>query len=136
MQKTNIMVTDDVRGIRESIKVIFEDQFNVEEASSGVEALEKLKLGKTYLVILDVLMPGMDGIETLEKIKALNADVEVCIMTSVSDFKMISRAKELGAFDYVTKPFDVERIRTIVAAMEKRLRTRGVLPSQGFEKLN
>jgi len=136
MGKTNIMVTDDARGIRESIKVIFEDQFNVQEASSGDEALEKLKNGQTYLVILDVLMPGMDGIETLEKIKAMNADVEVCILTSVSDFKIINRVKELGAFDFITKPFDVERIRAIILEMENRLKMRGILPGPEFEKLN
>jgi two-component system, response regulator, stage 0 sporulation protein F len=136
MQKTNIMVTDDARGIRESIKVIFEDHYNVQEASSGDEALEKLKGGQTYLVILDVLMPGMDGIETLEKIKAMNADVEVCMLTSVSDYQVIDRVKELGAYAYVTKPFDVERIRATVSDMESRLKERGLIPPPGFEKLN
>jgi DNA-binding response OmpR family regulator len=136
MQKNSIMVTDDARGIRESIKVIFEDQFNVQEASSGNEALEKLKNGQIFMVILDVLMPGMDGIETLEKIKAMNADVEVCMLTSVSDYKVINRVKELGAFDYVTKPFDVEHIRAKVFEMESRLKSRGLIPPPGFEKLN
>ncbi|NTV52078.1 MAG: response regulator [Candidatus Firestonebacteria bacterium] len=136
MQKNNIMVTDDARGIRESIKVIFEDHFNVQEASSGDEALEKLKTGQIFLVILDVLMPGMDGIETLEKIKAMNADVEVCMLTSVNDYQVISRVKELGAYDYVTKPFDVERIRNTILDMESRLKSRGLIPPPGFEKLN
>lgn len=136
MQKTNIMVTDDARGIRESIKVIFEDEFNVQEASSGDEALEKLKGGQIYLVLLDVLMPGMDGIETLEKIKAMNADVEVCILTSVNDYQIINRVKALGAYAFITKPFDVEHIRATVLDMEHRIKSRGLIPPPGFEKMN
>jgi two-component system response regulator (stage 0 sporulation protein F) len=136
MQKTNIMVTDDARGIRESIKVIFEDDFNVQEASSGYEALEKLKSGQTLLVLLDVLMPGMDGIETLEKIKAMNANVEVCILTSINDHQVINRVKALGAYAFITKPFDVEHIRATVLDMENRIKSRGLIPPPGFEKMN
>ncbi len=136
MSKTSVMITDDARSIRESIKMLLEDDFTVEEAASGVETLEKLQQGETYMVFLDVLMPGMDGIETLEKIKAFNQNVEVCMLSAVNDRTVVDRVKALGAFDYITKPFDVDRIRITLENMRRHLQTRGILPSDGKNVLN
>jgi DNA-binding NtrC family response regulator len=136
MEKINLVVTDDAKNIRESLKILLEDRYNILEAESGYETLEKIRLGETYLVILDVLMSGMDGIETLEKIKAFNPAVEVCMLTAVSDRETMQRVKELGAFDYVVKPFDIERLKDAVAKMESRVRERGHIRPMGFEKMN
>jgi two-component system, response regulator, stage 0 sporulation protein F len=124
MEKLSVVVTDDMRGIRESLKLILEDEFDIREAQSGYEALEILKAGEITLVILDILMPGMDGLETLRRIKAMNAQVEVCMVTSVADTNSIKEATELGAFDYIVKPFDVTRVRATLLKMEQVVRSR------------
>lgn len=124
MEKLNIMVADDLRGIRESLKVIFQDDFNIHEAESGYQALETLKTHDIPLVILDILMPGLDGLETLKRIKTLNSAVEVCMLSSISDQRTVAEATQLGAFDFITKPFDVERIRATMLNMERIIRNR------------
>jgi len=124
MNKMSVLVTDDMKGIRESLKLILEDYFIIREAESGDQALECLKKDEVALVLLDVLMPGMDGIETLRRIKEIRADVEVCMLTSVSDTETVAAATQLGAFDYIIKPFDIDRVRDTVWKMEQVVRSR------------
>jgi DNA-binding NtrC family response regulator len=136
MEKLNIMVTDDQKSIRESLKVILEDEFNVQEAESGYEALEALRKGETELVILDILMPGMDGLETLKQIKELNVNIEVCMLTSINDASAAAKAAELGAFDYITKPFDVQKVRNTAMNMVRILKGRGHFDGPTSHRLN
>lgn len=79
--------------------------YTVQGASDGVEGLEKVKSFKPQLVLLDLLMPKMDGMEMLQKLKAdsVTRDIPVVILTNLSDYEKISEALSLGAMDYLVK---------------------------------
>ncbi|HEV8336449.1 MAG TPA: HD domain-containing phosphohydrolase [Candidatus Polarisedimenticolia bacterium] len=90
-------------------------------ASNGHEALERLKDFEYSLVLSDIDMPKMDGVQLLQAVKDRNPDIEVVMITGVVDVEMALRAIRLGANDYLTKPFNLEEVRfTIEKALEKR----------------
>jgi DNA-binding NtrC family response regulator len=114
------LVVDDETGVRESIRLIFGKQFRVHEARSNEEALRKVKEETPDVVLLDILMPGADGLETLKQIKQVHPDGQVIMLTALNTARTAFTAKETGAFDYVTKPFDVDELRLRVdRALEK-----------------
>jgi two-component system response regulator AtoC len=109
-QKT-LLVADDDASIRSLLKQLLSDEgFNVLEASTGIEVVDKVKESSPDLVIMDVRMPELDGIEALSRIKASNPKTSVLIMTAFGSSNAAIRAMELGAFDYITKPFELDRI--------------------------
>ena len=109
-QKT-ILVADDDASIRSLLKQLLADEgFAVIEASTGVEVVDKVKESSPDLVIMDVRMPELDGIEALSRVKATNPKTAVLIMTAFGSSNAAIRAMELGAFDYITKPFELDKI--------------------------
>jgi len=120
MSQTSLLVVDDEIGVRESIRLIFGKHFRVHEARSSEEALRKVKEETPDIVLLDILMPGADGLETLKQIKKINPEGQVIMLTALNTARTAFTAKETGAFDYVTKPFDVDELRLRVdRALEK-----------------
>ena len=106
-----ILVADDDASIRSLLKQLLADEgFAVVEASTGVEVVEKVKESSPDLVIMDVRMPELDGIEALSRVKATNPKTAVLIMTAFGSSNAAIRAMELGAFDYITKPFELDKI--------------------------
>jgi len=103
--RPTILVVDDDPGLRESFRVILEDDYEVLDVPDGLQALELLRSCQVDLVLLDIRLPGMDGIEVLERIKALDEQVEVILVTAVKTVRTAVGAMKLGAFDYLTKPF-------------------------------
>lgn len=83
---------------------------SVSVASSGLEALEKLEAEPVKVVVLDVKMPGIDGIETLRRIKELMPDVEVIMLTGHADLDVAISGMALGAYDYLLKPADIDEL--------------------------
>jgi two-component system response regulator AtoC len=109
-QKT-LLVADDDASIRSLLKQLLSDEgFNVLEASTGIEVVEKVKEASPDLVIMDVRMPELDGIEALARLKSTNPKTAVLIMTAFGSSNAAIRAMELGAFDYITKPFELDKI--------------------------
>jgi two-component system, NtrC family, response regulator AtoC len=109
-QKT-ILVADDDAAIRSLLRqVLQEDGYLVHEAATGVEVVDMVKQESPDLVIMDVRMPELDGIEALSRVKATNPKTAVLIMTAFGSSNAAIRAMELGAFDYVTKPFELDKI--------------------------
>jgi two-component system response regulator AtoC len=109
-QKT-LLVADDDPSIRSLLKQLLSDEgFAVLEASTGIEVVEKVKESSPDLVIMDVRMPELDGIEALSRVKATNPKTAVLIMTAFGSSNAAIRAMELGAFDYITKPFELDKI--------------------------
>lgn len=112
--KTNILIVDDEKNICWILKRLFTQKgFNVDEANSGREALEKIEKNKYNLVFLDIIMPDILGFEILEKIKTLPASPPVIIMTAQSTMKNAVEAMKRGAFEYITKPFELNEIELI-----------------------
>src|SRR5512147_245543 len=111
MEKRKVLIVDDEPGVRESLRMVLKEQYDSVMASSGEEALEMLTEVRPDLVLLDVLMPGIDGLVVLERIKEQDNRVPVLMLTAI---KTAVTAMKLGAFDYVTKPFDVEELLIIV----------------------
>jgi len=111
MAQKTILVADDDAAIRSLLRqVLQEDGYLVHEAATGVEVVEKVKQESPDLVIMDVRMPELDGIEALSRVKATNPKTAVLIMTAFGSSNAAIRAMELGAFDYVTKPFELDKI--------------------------
>ncbi len=125
--KTTILVVDDEPNVIESYRVLLEDKYNVLTANNGREALDLLQKESVNLVLLDVLMPDMDGLEVLKKIKE-TVDAEVVMVTAVKTVRTAIQAMKLGAYDYVSKPFDVDDLlSTINKVLEKQGLTREII---------
>ena len=110
LMPARILVVDDDEAIRDALKVILEDDFDVVSVDSGMKALEAIKLQRFDLVFLDVVMPEMDGIETLRRIKEYDKTLDVIMISAVDRAQEATDSIRLGAYDYVTKPFDHEII--------------------------
>lgn len=110
-----ILVVDDQKGVCHSFrKVLGRYGYEVISAFSGEEALVKVGKEHPSLVIMDVTMPEMDGLETLKRLKALYPALTVIMMTAYSTSDKAIRAMKYGAYDYITKPFDNERLISLV----------------------
>ncbi len=117
-----ILVADDDASIRSLLKQLLSDEgYSVVEATTGTEVVEKVKETNPDLVIMDVRMPELDGIEALSKLKMSSPKTSVLIMTAFGSSNNAIRAMELGAFDYITKPFELDKIsHTVKRVIEYR----------------
>lgn len=110
-----VLVVDDELIVRDSMKEWLEDEgFDAEMAGSGREAVEKLSSGEYGLMLLDVKMPGMDGVEVLQRAKELHPDLPVVMMTAYATVETAVEAMKHGARDYLMKPFDPEMVMKLV----------------------
>jgi DNA-binding NtrC family response regulator len=111
----NILVVDDQSSVRELLKAVLEsDGHTVDTAPDGETAVEKLAAGFHDLVITDLRMPGMDGIAALERFKQLSPDTGVIMMTAYASVETAVTAMKLGAFDYITKPIDIDEVQRVI----------------------
>src|ERR1700755_3287988 len=115
-QKAKILLVDDEPGMLRYIRTLLEvDDYKVETASTGEEALERVQKGlQPDLVLLDVLMPGIDGLETLEQLRQMKPGVKVVMLSCVNDTRKVVQAMRLGAQDYLTKPFQKAELDAVV----------------------
>lgn len=120
-EKANILIIDDELGPRESLKMILKPFYNVYTAERGGQAIEIINQVPIDLVTVDLKMPGLPGTKVLEKIKQKNPDIEAIIITGYGSMDTAIEGLRLGAFDYISKPFDVAHILTLVRrALERR----------------
>ncbi|MBZ5631013.1 MAG: sigma-54 dependent transcriptional regulator [Acidobacteriia bacterium] len=121
----NVLIVDDESGIRESLKGVLEDEgYTAALAGSGEICLEMLDKRPFDVVLLDIWLPGMDGLETLEKIKQSDDAPEVIMISGHGTIETAVRATKLGAFDFLEKPLSLEKTLILVknAAQARRLR--------------
>lgn len=116
----NILVVDDEFSIRESFSLILDGKYKVTTAASGEGALKAVADKKIDLAFLDIRMPGINGLETLARLKEIDPQVEVIMITAVNDVQKASEAIKLGARDYIIKPFDVDTILKITSNLMRR----------------
>jgi len=115
-----LLIVDDEEGPRQSLRVVFKDDYELLLASNGHDALELARKHKINAAVLDIRMTGMSGTEVLEKIKVIQPSIEVIMLTAYETVDTIRQALRLGACDYLNKPFDVASIRKAVSvAMER-----------------
>jgi two-component system nitrogen regulation response regulator NtrX len=119
-----ILIVDDEAGIRESLSSILRDErYSVEAVESAELALERLSSGNIEVVLLDVWLPGIDGLEALSRIQSLPQPPSVIIISGHGTIETAVRATKLGAFDFIEKPLSLERIIVLVrnAIQQRRL---------------
>ncbi|OGC12121.1 hypothetical protein A3K48_06620 [candidate division WOR-1 bacterium RIFOXYA12_FULL_52_29] len=122
---SKILVVDDEKSMRESMKMLLEGRYELHFAASGREAIDLVKKLPIDLVLLDIHLPEIDGIEVLKIIKGVDDSIEVIMITAVVMVGKAVEAIRSGAYDYITKPFDIEALQEQVAkVLEKRSLTR------------
>ena len=127
MARPVVLVVDDDAGVRESFRLTLEDHYDVVDVPDGLRALDAVRASQVDLVLLDIRLPEMDGIEVLERIKAIDEGIEVVLVTAVRTVRTAVAAMKLGAFDYLTKPFEEDELLAVIArSLEKRALEREV----------
>jgi two-component system, NtrC family, response regulator AtoC len=138
MSAPHILLVDDESSVLRYTKTLLElDHYNVETATSGEEALQRVHRGPApNLIVLDMVMPGMDGLQTLENCKKIRPEQKVVMMSCVSDTNKVVQAMKLGASDYLTKPFQPPQLKGAIrraldtAEQQKQV---AALPAQANE---
>lgn len=114
-EKPVILVVDDERDICEMfIKIFYEEGYLTDMANNGKEAIKKVLDGRLDFVLLDIMMPEMSGIETLRRIKTIRPELPVVMVTAYATLKTAQEAMRLGAYDYITKPFNLECVKEVI----------------------
>ena len=123
MPKPRILLVDDEERFRTNLQKMLDAQgLTVRAAGSGAEALEELKRSPCDVIVLDIRMPGMDGLSTLKEIKSINPEVEVIILSRHASMAAAMEINRLGGYDYLMKPCPLEELLLkIEAAYEKKV---------------
>ncbi len=114
IKKTILAVDDNPEHLELLAVNLTEAGYRLIVANSGAEALKTIEIEKPGLVLLDVLMPEMNGFEVLKRIKAIYPDIPVAMVTSVWDDEEGKKCLEAGAFDYITKPIDFNHLKNVI----------------------
>ena len=116
-----LIVDDEEIVIRSCRRILGDSTYVVDSAHDGQDALRKVDETEYDLIILDIMMPGIDGLEVLQHVKERHPDVDVIMMTGLSEIQTAVKAMKLGAFDYLSKPFDPDELKHVVdRALERR----------------
>ena len=138
-ERPRLLIVDDERGVRESLRAILQGECEVLTASSGDEALTIVGREPVDVVTLDLKMPGLGGIGVLERIKEIDPDIEVLIITGYGTIDTAVQGLRFRAFDYISKPFDCDHVRQLVqSALARRAAARRMksLPDQILSSLS
>ena len=112
---TKLLVVDDDPDVRMLMKIIFQKQsIEVFSAANGDEAVKLAKQQRPDMVLLDIDLPGMDGLDVLKSIREFDKSIPVVMLTGNRDIERARQAKNLGATDYVTKPLETDYLRELV----------------------
>lgn len=132
-EKKTLLVVDDEEGPRQSLRMVFRNEYHVHTVDSGEQAIEFIRSNPVHSAILDIRMAGISGIEVLRQIKTVSPHTEVIMLTAYETLETARQAIRHGACDYLSKPFDLPTIRDAVARA-MRLRTISDNVSATFER--
>ncbi len=116
----SILIVDDEKGIRESLRMVLQDNYDLYLAETGAEALQCFESRSVDIVLLDIMLPDTDGRRLIQEFKAIDENVEIIMVTAIKDLRSGIDAIKNGAHDYLVKPFEVENIKAIVARAIKK----------------
>ena len=120
-KKNTILVVDDERGVRESFNLVLKDDYQVLLAGTGQEAMDIFKKNSIDLILLDILLPDINGVDLLAKLVETDPNTEIIMVTAVNEVQTAVQAIKLGAYEYIIKPFVVDDVLTVIRrALEKR----------------
>jgi len=119
-----LVVDDEINVIRLLQKFLASKNYDVCTAADGSTAINKVRELKPQIVLLDILMPGMNGMDTLREIKKLEPDTVVIMVTAVSDDELAKSSLRLGAFDYITKPINLDYLETCLLVKMQQIEGR------------
>ena len=114
-KKPTLLIVDDEEGPRQSLRIVFRNEYEILLASSGEEALEIARDGNIDVAVLDIMMGGISGTELLAELKQMNPMIEVIMLTAYETIDTARQALRYGACDYLNKPFDIATMRAAVA---------------------
>ncbi len=137
--RARVLVVDDEPGVRESLRAILYGDYDVLTASSGEQALAIVAREPVDIMTLDLKMPGLGGVGVLQRVKQIDPDIEVLIITGNGSLDSAVEGLRLRAFDYLTKPFDCERVRHLVQtawARRAAVRRMKAVPEQLLSSLS
>ncbi len=127
MGKAIILVVDDEHGVRQAFNMALKNKYRVILAGTGEKAIDIFQKNSIDLVLLDILLPDIDGIDLLKKLKQTDPNTEIIMATAVNDLQVAVKAIKLGAYEYIIKPFIVDDVLTVIdRALEKRRLVRQV----------
>jgi len=113
-----LLIVDDQKGIRRLLTEVFlEYGYDIESCGNGIKALEVIPQFKPDLIIMDVKMPGMNGIDVLKKLREKDKDIQVIMMTAYGDQYYVNQAEELGIAGFIIKPFDLNALKQQVGEL-------------------
>jgi DNA-binding NtrC family response regulator len=111
----SVLVVDDEVGARESLRMVLKSDYEVLVAKDAEEAFLRISKHSPDVILLDIILPDMDGLKILEKVRQKDPEAIVIMITATKTVKTAVEAMKLGAFDYITKPFDVDELRLVVS---------------------
>ncbi len=124
--KGRILLVDDEEIVLRSCQRILGGEYDVDVARDGLEALAKVNESDYDVLVLDIKMPKMDGIEVLRRVKEARPDVDIIMVTGLHEIGTAVKAMKLGAFDYLPKPFEPDELEMAVArAFDRRATLQG-----------
>jgi len=116
-----LVVDDEEIVIRSCLRILADGDYEVDAVQDGLDALRKIEDSQYDVLILDIKMPKIDGLEVLRRVKEAHPDIDVIMITGLSDIETAVRSMKLGALDYLPKPFDPDELKMVVArALERR----------------
>lgn len=118
----SILIVDDEKGVRESLQMVLQDHYDIFQAASGAEALRIFASRAIDIVLLDIMLPDIDGRHLIPDFKAIDAGVEIIMVTALKDLRSGIDAMKNGAHEYLVKPFEVENVKAVVARAIKTKR--------------
>lgn len=119
--RNKILVVDDDQAVRKMLSLLFESTAEVLTAATGEEGLRLLSAQRPRLMLVDMVMPGMSGLDVLKAARALNPALPIIMLTGKTDMELAKKALELGAVEFVTKPFEMSSLK------DKVMRSLGTL---------
>jgi two-component system response regulator PilR (NtrC family) len=127
-KRPTVLIVDDDESIRDTLEAILKENYTVIKAEDGETALRIVEAEEVNVILLDIMLPGMGGLEVLERINERFEDIDVIMITVVKEVDSVVKAMKLGAYDYIGKDFDYDDVITLVdRVMEKQRKDRELI---------